>query len=423
MNPTAQINSNTTSSNEKSDEEKVIDLSTDHKIKAKVRLDFDTDDNEDNDDSTSSSSSSSLRNDESIKEAIRRAAEATSKRTMDSKNEFNTRCTIDLSNDPDIRKYFGLEDDESGDYKDLDKTLNQDSKQTELNLIDIEDSTLNIIPKTESSSAITKTNSSLNSALDDLSLLDPNMFSNNPAPAVLAIEENPFSKDRFVDQVITQFEPQKDSLSDLKSLTSLSSTSSSSFSSMLNTNAILNPVSVPKTSAPKQTTYQSIIDEFDPISDDNQMLKTNAGDNKKSAFDQKNFSSLITPRPFQTTVQSKPNYNINMPLSASIQSIRPISAAINSSPIPTSQSQNAFNAFKTTASPYYATNFRNQPMAYRPVSFNLPNASQPAGNNTNSNNILNTNLFLTPNKPNAQVNFADLPSQTSQNQQQPKNLF
>jgi hypothetical protein len=420
MNPTAQINPSTTSSNEKSDEEKVIDLSTDHKIKAKLRLDFDTDDN---DDSTSSSSSSSLRNDESIKEAIRRAAEATSKRTKESKNEFNTRCTIDLSNDPDIRKYFGLEDDESGDYKDLDKTLNQDSKPTELNLIDIEDSTLNLIPKAESSSAITKTNSSLNSALDDLSLLDPNMFSNNnPAPAVsvLAIEDNPFSKDRFVDQVITQFEPQKDSLSDLKSLTSLSSTSSSSFSSMLNTNAILNPVSIPKTSAPKQTTYQSIIDEFDPISDDNQMLKANAGENKKSAFDQKNFSSLITPRPFQSTVQSKPNYNINMPLSASIQSIRPISAALNSSPIPTSQSQNAFNAFKTTASPYYATNFRNQPLAYRPVSFNLPNAGQPAGNNTNSNNILNTNLFLTPN---AQVNFADLPSQTSQNQQQPKNLF
>jgi len=72
---------------------------------------------------SSSSSSSSYQNDESIKEAIRRAAQATGTFTNNRISSSNLkRITIDLSNDPDIRKYFESNIDEEFE-QDLDKTL------------------------------------------------------------------------------------------------------------------------------------------------------------------------------------------------------------------------------------------------------------------------------------------------------------
>ncbi len=106
------------------------------KRSAKAHLDFytneectDEETNTENGDgsiSGSSSSSSSYQNDESIKEAIRRAAEATNALSTNRISSSNLkRITIDLSNDPDIRKYFdgNLIEDEEND-EDLDKTLN-----------------------------------------------------------------------------------------------------------------------------------------------------------------------------------------------------------------------------------------------------------------------------------------------------------
>jgi hypothetical protein len=78
---------------------------------------------EDSHSESSSSSSSSYQNDESIKEAIRRAAEATGTFTNNRISSSNLkRITIDLSNDPDIRKYFESNIDEEVE-QDLDKTL------------------------------------------------------------------------------------------------------------------------------------------------------------------------------------------------------------------------------------------------------------------------------------------------------------
>ncbi len=108
-------------------------------------LDFENEeyDNEHGDDSNSESSSSSSsyqQNDESIKEAIRRAAEATGSYMKNQISSNNLkRITIDLSNDPDIKKYFESNVEENSvDEEDMDKTLNMgDSNKRETNVMSL----------------------------------------------------------------------------------------------------------------------------------------------------------------------------------------------------------------------------------------------------------------------------------------------
>jgi hypothetical protein len=108
---------------------------------------------DDSNSESSSSSSSYQQNDESIKEAIRRAAEATGSYMKNQISSSNLkRITIDLSNDPDIRKYFesNIEENSAGE-EDMDKTLNvTDSNKKEiltatLPLIDIFDEEISYV--------------------------------------------------------------------------------------------------------------------------------------------------------------------------------------------------------------------------------------------------------------------------------------
>jgi len=138
----------------------LIDKPNVEKIKTSpaTGLDFENGEyyHENGDDSNSESSSSSSsyqQNDESIKEAIRRAAEATGSYMKNQISSSNLkRITIDLSNDPDIRKYFesNIEENSAGE-EDMDKTLNvTDSNKKEiltatLPLIDIFDEEISYV--------------------------------------------------------------------------------------------------------------------------------------------------------------------------------------------------------------------------------------------------------------------------------------
>ena len=152
--------------------------SSSEKRTAKAHLDFYTNEEFTDDEangengsiSGSSSSSSSYQNDENIKEAIRRAAEATNSLSSNRLSSSNLkRVTIDLSNDPDIRKYFEstMDDEEVAeedalDDVDLDKTLNlniTEPKTTvrvvnEMPLIDIYDEAAASLDQTAASSKV-----------------------------------------------------------------------------------------------------------------------------------------------------------------------------------------------------------------------------------------------------------------------------
>ena len=224
------------------------------------------------------------------------------------------------------------------------------------------------------------------------------------------LDENPFSKDRFIDQMpvtqplapaVNNINPpgtdlnySKGNITDLiKNFNDINSAllPTKSVNNNINTNAtnnkatLLNPTAIPSQSKPKQQeapTYQSIIDEFDPISEENASHKP-----LPNLF-QNNFANL-TARPFQTAAAinqqqrqmslvspQKPNYNVNMPLAnygsnAMYHASFPVSQSFS-----TSNTNNHASLPVTGmgiggagASPYYALNYQNKVQAYRPVNF------------------------------------------------------
>jgi hypothetical protein len=297
--------------------------------------------------SSGSSHSSISNNEESIKEAIRRTAD-----------EFNTnvnRFTIDLSNDPDIKKYFEAnndEDDEENDDQDEEEE-DDDNRDTDRD---------------------EKTLKEMAASVNLIDISDDVKPANSTVLSIAGAGGNVHN----------------DSTS-----SSLSTVSSLSFNSANNNNnnntaaSILNPLKPTTTkSGQNDNSYESIINEFDPFSDANIKKAPPTPQLPLVQTSYQNNLANLTPRPFQiptstSQFQFRPNYNINLPLLASSSAATNVKSMSNSvsfgqmnAPLTMSQSLNTIAKSQFTATPFYNTNVSQ---AYRPVHFNnshLPNHQQ-----------------------------------------------
>jgi hypothetical protein len=233
-------------------------------------------------------------------------------------------------------------------------------------------------------------------------------------------EDNPFSKDRFIDQKLDNTShmgikssasstfpiDSKMNINDLiKGFNNLNNTSSTT----RNTNLILNPTITTIPMAKTQTekpTLQQIIDEFDPMNQSNGLEEKKTS--STTTLNQNSFANL-TPRPFnqqmvtstigfnkQSISPQKPNYNVNLPLVNSSQMFRHPQINYNNNFTPQQQqlppSQSFTSASTMSSSAYYASNFNNKPQSYRPVHFTAPISNikfPPRSTSTDFSNLPN----------------------------------
>lgn len=325
--------------------------------------------------STSSGSSSGSINDEKLKESIRQFAIASDsinltldknldelsqelELRMRSKNENNqtesntqayNRVTIDLTNDPDIKKYLN-------NGTDYEKRSSINNQETELKLIDI-----------DSESDDNKTKSL------EASIASPNK------------NLDPFDMD--------QFNPKDQITNQPKVITSESSSSLSWIDDQIN-NSIYSSEKVELNK--KETTYQSIIDEFDPISSNGSSVssKINHFNQMRSQTVSSNLANL-TPKPFVSSTSNKPksenlmkpNYSLNMPVQSPFNSLSMSSTGINHS-----LSHNSIKNYMNPTPFYGGYNIQNSSQPnYHPVAFPQSKIRNPPLPISQSNGSITTN--------------------------------
>lgn len=302
----------------------------------------------------------------------------------------------DLSNDPDIRKYF--ENSSSSSSTTSTTNYNTDVKQTSI----INDDIINDLKLIDISSSNSNQTQSQTVAPKSSLLPPPPKSSSNPT----SISTNPFIKADYSSSSTTTSQSNTNrSVRDIAD-----NYNNLFFNDFLNSNnnikpnekvdnSILNPAKTIKSNS-----IQSIISEFDPISDRNKnsltqmpAIKTSTSLNNTNNS-VPNYTNLM-PRPFQSPVLTKPNY---MPGSMSAQPLNTMQSrqigpnSINTyvrsnNTITSSQSQNRMNPFAPV--PFYNTTaaYPNHQAQYRPVVFNQ--YSKP---NTSTNNNLKDNQDLNP---------------------------
>ena len=235
-------------------------------------------------------------------------------------------------------------------------------------------------------------------------------------------DENPFTKDRFIDQQLDSHMVKSanssifpsDSKMNINNLINNFNNLNTFSNSIKHSNSMLNPITTTKaliTAKNEKPTYQQIIDEFDPIN-----LSNSGSEDKRpivtgAPLIQNSFANL-TPRPFsqqqhtgsghnmdlkftnrQSISPQKPNYNVNLPLVNSSQMFRhPQINYNNNFTLPSSQS---FANANTMSSPYYASSFNSKPQAFRPVNFTAPidtntNKFAPRSNSTDFSKMPNS---------------------------------
>jgi hypothetical protein len=310
-------------------------------------------------------------------------------RRLTSVDDSNKRMAIDLSNDPDLRKYF-----DNNDVNNEENSSHDNNNATVFNLIDISE------PTTTTDSINTNSPSSssqLNNKNED---------------------ENPFGMDRFIDQIIIDTKQ--------ASPVPVVSNATTHVHPQTTSNMILSPTSVPKKETPsKPATYKSIIDEFDPIASKLDDLSISSTNNQQTpaapttantttpallAASKPYMSKPLLPNSYQNLTarpfnsnnnfslnQTRPNYNIHIPSSTSVQSfsnhhatpIKPATQPIISSSQSFTNNNNNTNLNKTNfinpfcPTPYHAFNINNHEQTYRPVQFmnsNLNKMTTPSAN-------------------------------------------
>ena len=345
--------------------------------------------------SVSSSSSSTT----SINKIINNENNLSNFNRLTNVDDSNKRMAIDLSNDPDLRKYFDSNDVNNEETSNSNKNNdNNNINATVFNLIDISEPTTT----TDSNHTTSPSSSQSNIKHED---------------------ENPFGMDRFIDQIIIDTKPVS------PPAPVYSNATTTPVPPTPTSNLILSPTSVPKKETPSQPpTYKSIIDEFDPIASKLDDLNigqqqtpaatttSNASTTTSSLLASKPYMSKpllpnsyqnLTARPFHSnnnfsSNQTRPNYNIHIPSSTSVQSFSnhhatPIRPSAQQPIISSSQSftnnvnnslnkNNFINPFCPT--PYHAFNMNNHEQTYRPVQF--------MNGNLNKMTTPSTNLFMQP---------------------------
>ena len=352
--------------------------------------------NENSNESSDSSLSSSYSDQEKLKEQIRQFAEraviARNGLVQSSEKEANrttplndsamlerTRYTIDLSNDPDLQKYFGQEDENKA------PKIREEEEVVEEKLIDIPDIITNAVVAQKPPPPPNDLLNPLSSSEQKVDLVEPKV-------------DLAESKVNLVEPKVDKVDLVESKLNDILNRDLLSSQMDKALSinnhlfNKVGTN-LPNSMSSPMINKlpiqPTTTNQESILSEFDPIADPNrdkqQQQQQQQQQQLTKSNPQLNFNNLV-PRPFQAN--SKPNYNINLPpaqkltnsMSTTFSQQKPsysFNAASNSyvQLSPHQQQQQQQQSFVSSnpyaAQPFYGYNsqFGQASQAFHPVAF------------------------------------------------------